>query len=48
VGVTLFLDRTPGAVKGPQPVAGAHNEEVFAALGHDAAELATLRTTGVI
>jgi crotonobetainyl-CoA:carnitine CoA-transferase CaiB-like acyl-CoA transferase len=48
VGVTLFLDATPGAVKGPQPAAGAHTDEVLAALGHDEAEIASLRAKGVI
>jgi crotonobetainyl-CoA:carnitine CoA-transferase CaiB-like acyl-CoA transferase len=48
VGVTLFLDATPGEVKGPQPMAGAHTEEVLAALGHDQAEIAALRARGVI
>ena len=48
VGVTLFLDATPGAVKGPQPLAGAHTDEVLAALGHDEAEIASLRAKGVI
>src|SRR5215470_6416026 len=47
VGVTLFLDATPGEVKGPQPTAGAHTDEVLAALGHDQAEIATLRAKGV-
>jgi crotonobetainyl-CoA:carnitine CoA-transferase CaiB-like acyl-CoA transferase len=48
VGVTLFLDATPGEVKGPQPMAGAHTGEVLAALGHDEAEIASLRARGVI
>ena len=48
VGVTLFLDATPGEVKGPQPMAGTHTEEVLAALGHDEAEIAGLRAKGVI
>jgi crotonobetainyl-CoA:carnitine CoA-transferase CaiB-like acyl-CoA transferase len=48
IGVTIFLEGTPGAVKGPQPRAGAHTEEVFRSLGHDDAELATLRARGVI
>jgi crotonobetainyl-CoA:carnitine CoA-transferase CaiB-like acyl-CoA transferase len=48
VGVTLFLDATPGEVKGPQPMAGEHTDEVLAALGHDQAEIAALRARGVI
>jgi crotonobetainyl-CoA:carnitine CoA-transferase CaiB-like acyl-CoA transferase len=48
VGVAPFLDATPGQVKGPQPAAGAHTDEVLAALGHDEAEIASLRAKGVI
>jgi crotonobetainyl-CoA:carnitine CoA-transferase CaiB-like acyl-CoA transferase len=48
IGVTIFLEQTPGEVRGPQPTAGAHTDEVLGALGHDAAELAELRTQGVI
>jgi crotonobetainyl-CoA:carnitine CoA-transferase CaiB-like acyl-CoA transferase len=48
VGVSIFLDRTPGAVKGPQPLAGTHTDEILSALGCSDDELATLRTRGVI
>ena len=48
IGVTIFLEQTPGEVRGPQPTAGAHTDEVLGALGHDATELAELRTQGVI
>jgi crotonobetainyl-CoA:carnitine CoA-transferase CaiB-like acyl-CoA transferase len=48
VGVAPFLDATPAQVKGPQPAAGAHTDEVLAALGHDEAEIASLRAKGVI
>jgi crotonobetainyl-CoA:carnitine CoA-transferase CaiB-like acyl-CoA transferase len=48
VGVAPFLDATPAEVKGPQPAAGAHTDEVLAALGHDEAEIASLRAKGVI
>jgi crotonobetainyl-CoA:carnitine CoA-transferase CaiB-like acyl-CoA transferase len=48
VGVAPFLDATPAEVKGPQPMAGAHTDEVLAALGHDEAEIASLRAKGVI
>lgn len=48
VGVAPFLDATPAEVKGPQPTAGAHTDEVLAALGHDEAEIASLRAKGVI
>jgi crotonobetainyl-CoA:carnitine CoA-transferase CaiB-like acyl-CoA transferase len=48
VGVAPFLDATPAQVKGPQSAAGAHTDEVLAALGHDEAEIASLRAKGVI
>src|SRR5260221_7365844 len=48
VGVTLFLDATPGQVKGPQPMACAHTDQVLAALGHEQTEIASLRARGVI
>jgi crotonobetainyl-CoA:carnitine CoA-transferase CaiB-like acyl-CoA transferase len=48
LGRTIFLEGTPGAVKGPQPKAGAHTGEVLRELGHDDAELAALRVKGVI
>ncbi len=48
VGVTIFLDGTPGEVRGPQPMAGAHTDEVLGALGYDAAALSELRSKGVI
>ena len=48
VGVTIFLDSTPGMVKGPQPRAGAHTDEVLRSLGHDDDEVASLRARGVV
>jgi len=48
VGVTIFLGTTPGEVKGPQPLAGAHTDEVLRSLGRDDTEIATLRARGVI
>ncbi len=48
VGVTIFLDRTPGEVRGPQPMPGAHTDEVLGALGYDAAAMAELRRKGVV
>jgi crotonobetainyl-CoA:carnitine CoA-transferase CaiB-like acyl-CoA transferase len=48
LGVMIFLESTPGAVKGPQPAPGAHNGEVLAELGYDEAQVATLRERGVI
>jgi crotonobetainyl-CoA:carnitine CoA-transferase CaiB-like acyl-CoA transferase len=48
VGVTIFLETTAGEVKGPQPLAGAHTDEVLRSLGHDDAEIAALRDRGVV
>ena len=48
IGVTVFLERTPGEVRGPRPTAGAHTDEVLRALGHVDDELAELRSKGVI
>jgi crotonobetainyl-CoA:carnitine CoA-transferase CaiB-like acyl-CoA transferase len=48
IGVTVFLEGTPGEVRGPRPAAGAHTDEVLRALGHGDDELAELRSKGVI
>ena len=48
VGVSMFLDRTPGEVRGPQPRAGEHTDEVLGPLGYGDADLAELRSKGVI
>lgn len=48
LGVVLFLEGTPGAVRGPQPLAGAHTDEVLRSLGHADDEIAGLRERGVI
>ena len=48
IGQTIFLERTPGEVRGPQATAGTHTDEVLRSLGYGDAELAELRTHGVI
>jgi crotonobetainyl-CoA:carnitine CoA-transferase CaiB-like acyl-CoA transferase len=48
LGVMIFLESTPGEVRGPQPLPGAHNGEVLGELGYGDSELAALRTRGVI
>ncbi len=40
--------RAPGAVRHAGPSIGQHNDEVFGALGLDAADIAALKATGVI
>jgi crotonobetainyl-CoA:carnitine CoA-transferase CaiB-like acyl-CoA transferase len=48
LGLTLFLEGTPGRIKGPQPRAGAHTSEVLQSLGRDAGDVDALRAEGVI
>jgi crotonobetainyl-CoA:carnitine CoA-transferase CaiB-like acyl-CoA transferase len=48
LGVMIFLESTPGAVKGPQPEAGAHTDEVLGSLGYDETDITALRAKGVI
>jgi crotonobetainyl-CoA:carnitine CoA-transferase CaiB-like acyl-CoA transferase len=48
IGPTLFLSAANGTVSGPQPLPGAHTDEVLGDLGHDTAQLAELRAKGVI
>jgi crotonobetainyl-CoA:carnitine CoA-transferase CaiB-like acyl-CoA transferase len=48
LGVPIFLQGTPGAVKGPQPTPGADTAAVLGSLGHDSSELDKLRAQEVI
>jgi crotonobetainyl-CoA:carnitine CoA-transferase CaiB-like acyl-CoA transferase len=34
IGVPIHLQGTPGAIQGPRPEPGQHNEEIFGALGY--------------
>jgi len=45
VGVPIHLAGTPGAIRGPRPTPGQHNQEIFGELGYSAAEIA--KFTGV-
>ncbi len=47
-GVPVKLSETPGAVRTPPPTLGEHTEGVLGRLGVSAAEIASLRTEGVI
>jgi crotonobetainyl-CoA:carnitine CoA-transferase CaiB-like acyl-CoA transferase len=48
VGVTIFLDGTPGRVRGPQPGPGEHTDEVLKTVGYQEADLAAFRKDRVI
>jgi crotonobetainyl-CoA:carnitine CoA-transferase CaiB-like acyl-CoA transferase len=48
LGVPIFLRRTPGAVKGPQPTPGADTDAVLRSIGQSDSDLDGLRTRGVI
>jgi len=48
LGVPMYLDATPGAVKGPQPLPGAHTEEVLLSLGRSPADVEQLRRRGIV
>ena len=40
VGVPIHMASTPGAIQGPRPLPGEHNDEIFGELGYTAAEIA--------
>ena len=40
VGVPIHMTSTPGAIQGPRPRPGQHNDEIFGELGYSAAEIA--------
>jgi crotonobetainyl-CoA:carnitine CoA-transferase CaiB-like acyl-CoA transferase len=42
VGVPIHLDGTPGAIRGPRPAPGQHNDEILGELGYSAADIATI------
>lgn len=48
IGVTPRLGSTPGRVRTPSAMRGEHTVEVLAELGFDDAEVARLRTAGVV
>ena len=47
-GLTAIFERTPGGVETPPPRLGAHNAEVYGALGYGADELERLKRENVI
>ena len=48
LGAPFKLPACPGGPRTPAPLLGQHNDEVYAALGKSAAQIAQLRTDGVI
>jgi crotonobetainyl-CoA:carnitine CoA-transferase CaiB-like acyl-CoA transferase len=46
LGVPVKMSRTPGAPAGPGPALGEHTDEVLAALGYSADEVAALKKSG--
>jgi len=47
-GLTALFEKCSGDVDAPPPTLGQHNEEIYARLGMDAADLAGLKAKGVI
>jgi len=47
-GLTALFGKTPGSVDAPPPFLGEHNVSVYGALGLTGAELAELKSKGVI
>jgi len=47
-GLTAQFEKTPGAVEMPPPALGEHNQRIFGALGLSEADLADLKSKGVI
>ena len=48
IGPYVFLEATPGSVKGPQPMLGQHTDEILAELGTSPERIAALRAKGVL
>jgi alpha-methylacyl-CoA racemase len=48
LGVPVKMSRTPGAPAGPGPALGEHTDEVLAALGYSADEVAALKKSGAV
>jgi crotonobetainyl-CoA:carnitine CoA-transferase CaiB-like acyl-CoA transferase len=48
LGVPVKLSRTPGGVQGPGPALGEHTDDVLAAAGYSADEVARLKDSGAV
>jgi crotonobetainyl-CoA:carnitine CoA-transferase CaiB-like acyl-CoA transferase len=42
VGVPIHLASTPGAIRGPRPAVGQHNDEILGALGYSSDQIAAI------
>jgi formyl-CoA transferase len=47
-GLTALFAKTPGAVEAPPPRLSAHTEEVLGAAGYTAAEIAAMKSEGIV
>ncbi|HWP28188.1 MAG TPA: CoA transferase, partial [Chloroflexota bacterium] len=47
-GLPYRFSRTPGSVRQPPPLLGEHTDEILAALGYTAAEIAALHECGAV
>jgi len=47
IGVPIHLLGTPGAIQGPRPRLGQHNDEIFSELGYSADQIAKITGAGV-
>lgn len=48
LGKTIFLEGTPGEVRGPQPPAGQDTDEILRSVGYSDSDIDGLRSRGVI
>jgi crotonobetainyl-CoA:carnitine CoA-transferase CaiB-like acyl-CoA transferase len=48
LGVPIYLQGTPGAVQGPQPLPGANTNEILESLGRSPEDIEQLRRRGVV
>ena len=47
-GVAVKLSDTPGSVRFPTPMPGAHTDDILASLGYSADDIAALRDAGAV